>query len=95
MKLKKRLASFAVAGIMAVMSCVSLASSAISLKDMDVNGDGTVSLADAVYISQYLNGAFEPTDLTIFDVNKNGIVSPMDAYIIQLYGIGLLEVDDK
>ena len=94
MKLKKRLASFVVAGIMAVMSCVSLASSAISLKDMDANGDGEVGLADAVYILQYLGGAFEPLNLERCDVDGNGVISPMDAHIIQLHGIGLLEVND-
>ena len=95
MKLKRRLASFVVAGLMAVVSCVSLASSAVTLKDMDVNGDGDVSLADAVYLSQYLGGSFEPTDLNIFDVNKNGVVSSFDVYIIQLYLLDMIEVENK
>ncbi|MDE6672197.1 MAG: dockerin type I repeat-containing protein [Ruminococcus sp.] len=95
MKLKKRLASFAVAGIMAVISCVSLASSAVPqhLK-YDANGDGTVDIADAVYVLQYLNGVFEPSNPEYCDVDGNGIVSYMDAYKIQCHCIGLLEVND-
>ena len=96
MKLKKRLASFAVAGIMAVISCVSLASSAVPqhLK-YDANGDGEVSLADAVYVSQYLGGAFDPKNLDFCDVDRNGIVSPIDVQKIQRYCIGLLEDEDS
>ena len=91
MKLKKRLASFVVAGIMASVSCVSLASSAYNY---DANGDGEVGLADAVYILQYLSGVFEPSHPEYCDVDGNGIVSYMDAYRIQCHCIGLLEVND-
>lgn len=101
MKLKKRLASFAVAGIMAVISCVSLASSAVPqhLK-YDANGDGEVGLADAVYVSQYLGGAFEPENLDLCDVDRNGVVSEMDVRKIQYHCMGMLgtkgeRVDDN
>ncbi|MDE6796570.1 MAG: dockerin type I repeat-containing protein, partial [Ruminococcus sp.] len=96
MKLKKRLASFAVAGIMAVISCVSLASSAVPqhLK-YDANGDGEVGLADAVYVSQYLGGAFDPQNLDFCDVDRNGIVSPIDVEKIKSYCIGLLKDNDN
>lgn len=101
MKLKKRLASFAVAGIMAVMSCVSLASSAVPqhLK-YDADGNGEVGLADAVYVSQYLGGAFEPENLDLCDVDRNGVVSEMDVRKIQYHCMGMLgtkgeRVDDN
>ncbi|MBD5159646.1 MAG: trypsin-like serine protease [Ruminococcus sp.] len=101
MKLKKRLASFVVAGIMSAVSCVSLASSAVTqhLK-YDANGDGEVGLADAVYVQQYLGGAFEPENLDLCDVDRNGIVSEMDVRKIQYNCMGMLDkkgelVDDN
>ena len=92
MKLKRKLASFVVAGIMAVMSCSSLAYAA-TLK-YDANGDGKENISDAVYIMQYLCGCFEPTNPQFCDIDGNGVISPMDAYIIQCHCIGLLEVND-
>ena len=92
MKIKRKLTSFVIAVIMAVMSCASLTSSAYN--DMDVNNDGKVSLADAVCILQYLGGNHEPTDLSRYDIDGNGVISPMDAYIIQLRDLNLLEVSD-
>lgn len=89
MKLKRKLMSFVVAGIMAVMACSSLTSSAVEY-DMDVNGDGNGNLADAVLIMQYLCGHHEPINLDKYDVDKNGVISPMDSYIIQCHSIGLL-----
>ena len=90
MKLKKRLASFAVAGIMAVMSCVSLASSAATHLKYDADGNGEVGLADAVYVQQYLGGAFEPENLDRCDVDRNGVVSAMDVNKIQRYCLGMI-----
>lgn len=89
MKLKRKLMSFVVAGIMAVMACSSLTSSAVDY-DMDANGDGNENLADAVYIMQYLCGAHEPANLARCDIDKNGVISPMDAHIISCRSIGLL-----
>ncbi|MDE6426234.1 MAG: trypsin-like peptidase domain-containing protein [Ruminococcus sp.] len=95
MKLKRKLASFVVAGFIAVVSCGSLASSASSqhLK-YDANGDGEVGLADAVYVRQYLSGCFDPKNLDFCDVDRNGIVSLMDAEKIEYHCIGLLEEND-
>ncbi|MDE6835234.1 MAG: dockerin type I repeat-containing protein [Ruminococcus sp.] len=96
MKLKRKLASFVVAGIMAVMSCGSLVSSAaIPYKNMDANDDGNVAIGDAVYILQYLSGCFEPTNPERCDVDKNGIISPIDAYIIQYHFLGIEVEDDE
>ncbi|MDE6539177.1 MAG: dockerin type I repeat-containing protein [Ruminococcus sp.] len=86
MKLKRKLASFVVAGIMAVMLCSALTSSAYNY---DANGDGDVNMSDAVYILQYLCGNFEPADLNKCDVDGNGVISPMDAYIVQGHIINL------
>ncbi|MDE6035767.1 MAG: trypsin-like serine protease [Ruminococcus sp.] len=95
MKLKKRLASFVVAGLMAVVPCVSLASSAATHLKYDANNDGIVNLADAVYVQQYLNGGFEPENLDRCDVDRNGVVSSMDVNKIQCYCIGLLDDNDS
>lgn len=93
MKIKRKLTSFVLAGIMAVMSCSTVSASALKEEQLDVNGDGRANIADAVLIMQYLGGSFEPTDLTKYDVDKNGVVSDMDACIIQLYAAGVLEVE--
>ena len=86
MKFKRKLMSFVVAGIMSVMSCSALTSSAYNY---DTNGDGSVDISDAVYVMQYLCGNFEPSNLNKCDVDGNGVISPMDAYIIQGHMIHL------
>lgn len=88
MKFKRKIMSFVVAGIMAVMSCSALTSSAVTY-NYDANGDGNVDISDAVYIMQYLCGNFEPVDLDSCDVDGNGVISPMDVYIIQGHTIHL------
>ena len=84
MKIKKKAVAL-LAGIMTAMSCGPMASSAVST---DPNGDGALSIADAVYIEQYLLGCFEPSNLSALDVDNNGIISSMDAYRIRLYIAG-------
>ena len=54
----------------------------------DPNGDGVLGIADAVYISQYLCGLFEPTDLSQLDVDDNDIVSIVDQIYMQMYEAG-------
>ncbi|MDE6502254.1 MAG: trypsin-like peptidase domain-containing protein [Ruminococcus sp.] len=97
MKVKKKLTSLILAGIMAVMSCGSLATSAEEEKKLpDPNGDGTLNISDSVLIMQYLCGAYAPTDIKELDVDRNGVVSYMDAKRIELYTArlesGLVEV---
>ena len=94
MKLKRRLVSFVVAGLMAVVPCVSLASSAATHLKYDANGDNVENLADAIYILQYLSGVFEPTHPEYCDINGNGIVSIVDADMIEWHCIDMLEVND-
>ncbi len=89
MKVRKKLMSLVLAGIMAVMSCGSLASSAKELPDP--NGDGVLNMSDAVLIMQYLVGYLEPTDLSKLDADRNGVISQMDAFRIQLYEAHLYE----
>lgn len=85
MKIKRKLTSFVLAGIMAVMSCSAVSASALKEEQLDVNGDKSVTIADAVLIMQYLGGSFEPADLTKYDVNENGVVTDVDALVIMDY----------
>ena len=87
MKIKRKVAAL-LAGIMAVVSCGPMTSSAVNA---DPNGDGKLSIADTVFIQQYLLGCFEPSNLTALDVDNNGVISQMDAYQIQLYLAGYRE----
>ncbi|MDE6797758.1 MAG: trypsin-like peptidase domain-containing protein, partial [Ruminococcus sp.] len=66
----------------------------------DADGNGEVGLADAVYVSQYLGGAFDPQNLDLCDVDRNGVVSEMDVRKIQYNCMGMLDkkgerVDDN
>lgn len=88
MKFKRKLMSFVVSGIIAVMSCCSLTSYATY--NTDVNNDGATNTVDIVLIMQYLCGHHEPTDLNSYDVDGNGVISAMDSYIIQLRVLGAL-----
>ncbi len=87
MKVNKKLMSFLLSGVMAVMTCGALSASAAV---PDPNGDGVINISDAVYIMQYLKGVFEPTDLSRLDIDQNGVISRMDAYYAQLYELGTL-----
>lgn len=89
MKVKKKLTTLVLAGIMAVMSCGTLASSATERPDP--NGDGKLNISDCVLIMQYLAGYCEPSNLDNLDVDGNGVISQMDAYRIQLYEAGFKE----
>ena len=86
MKVNKKLMSFLLSGVMAVMTCSAGPASAAP----DPDGDGKIGINDALMIMQYLVGKFEPTDLSKLDVNKNGVISPMDAYYAQLHEAGTL-----
>lgn len=80
----KRLTALLVTSAMLAMSGSYV--SAASITDYtDPNGNGVWEVADAIYIMQYLAGAFEPTNLTQLDIDKNGVVSMMDAQSVQLY----------
>lgn len=56
----------------------------------DVNGDGRVTGVDALFISQYVVGNRQPTDLILdnADVNRDGRVSGVDALFISQHVVG-------
>lgn len=86
MKVNKKLMSFLLSGVMAVMTCSAVPAFAAP----DPDGDGRIGINDAVLIMQYLAGRFEPTDLSKLDIDQNGVISRMDAYYAQLYEAGTL-----
>lgn len=61
------------------------ASSVVSNYVSDPDGDGVISINDAVIIETYLMGINEPTNLAALDFDKNGIISKMDSSSVQLY----------
>lgn len=85
-KFKKLIAGVVAAAISAVCMIPYASSAAVT---SDPNGDGSLDIADYIYIVQYLAGKFEPADISRLDVDKNGVVSQMDAYCVQLNEAGL------
>ena len=90
MKRTKKLSAFLAASVMAVGSIAAAipqvsASSVVSNYVSDPDGDGVISINDAVIIETYLMGINEPTNLAALDFDKNGIISKMDSTSVQLY----------
>lgn len=54
----------------------------VSASNSDPNGDGTLDLYDAIYISRYLSGMVCPTNVSQLDYSGNGIVSQLDIYMV-------------
>lgn len=79
--MKKKIIAVITAIITSSVLCSSLMTSATFDPSKDPNGDGTLNLADALYIYQYLNGVYVLTDTQInqLDMNCNGIISEVDA----------------
>lgn len=90
MKKFKKLIAGVVAAAISAVCMIPYASSAAEITS-DPNGDGSLDIADYIYIVQYLAGKFEPADISRLDVDKNGVVSQMDAYCVQLKEAGLWE----
>lgn len=85
--------SVALSAVLAATSAVQTVASAGNPyinKNKDPNGVGGLTLADSIYISQYLRGVFSPTDLDQLDMNDNYVVSDVDATLIQLYDAGAI-----
>lgn len=57
-----------------------LVSSAATLGDVD--GDGTISISDAVTLNKVLAGKGVLSDYTVADTNDNGIIDGVDAKIL-------------
>lgn len=55
----------------------------------DPNGDGRVDIADVVYITSYLKGQFDVSDLSALDFNGDYMVSQIDSLAIQRYLVGM------
>ncbi len=55
----------------------------------DVNRDGQVSMADAIYLNRYLMGNFSLSDPSVLDANQNLIIDHADSQCIQAYLIDL------
>lgn len=91
MKRLKKLIAGALAAAVSAVCMMPLASGAVGSGYPDPNGDGSLDLADATYIIQYLAGRFEPEDLSELDVDRNGVISQMDVYCVQLKEAGLWE----
>ena len=93
MKNKKRPVAVALSAVLAAASAVQTVASAGNPyinKNKDPNGVGGLTISDSIYISQYLNGVFSPTDLDQLDVNDNYVVSDVDATLVQLYDAGVI-----
>lgn len=61
------------------------AASGVNNSVSDPDGDGIISINDAILIETYLSGISEPTNLSALDFDKNGIISKMDSTSVQLY----------
>lgn len=94
MKKLKRFPAFLAASIMAAGSAAIAspaaiphvsAASGVNNSVSDPDGDGIISINDAVLIETYLSGISEPTNLSALDFDKNGIISKMDSTSVQLY----------
>ncbi len=57
----------------------------------DADGDGTVTIMDAMVIAQYDVGLVDDINLAVSDVDGDGTVTIMDAMVIAQYDVGLLE----
>lgn len=74
------------AAVVLATPAASLTGSAVTAV-RDANGDGTLTLMDAVYTQQYLMGYYNPTSVRSFDYDGNGIISDMDIRkIMNCYG---------
>lgn len=58
----------------------------------DVNGDGKISLSDAVMLKRYLVGVDVKIDTTNSDVNGDGKVSLADIVMLQKHLIGIISI---
>lgn len=71
------------------MSIITFNSSAAAKTGTDPNGDGSVDIADVVYIESYLKGQFEVSDLSAMDFNGDCIVNKADVIAVQRHLAGM------
>ncbi|MDE5946478.1 MAG: hypothetical protein K2G63_04125 [Oscillospiraceae bacterium] len=71
--------------VLASMAVSSLAVSAANTHTTDPNGNGIIDIADAVYVSGYLHGNYEVSDIYALDFNGDLLVDDYDSLAIQRY----------
>lgn len=88
MKLKRIVSALCAAATLFVPFNAMTGSAAI--EDHDPNGDGQLTVGDAVYISQFLCGKKDPADISQLDLNDNNIISELDSQLVIMYDAGNL-----
>ena len=83
--MKKFLKSLVCCAVLASVAVSSLAVSAANTHKTDPNGDGRIDIADAVYVSGYLHGNYEVSDIYVLDFNGDLLVDAYDSVAIQRY----------
>ena len=82
--MKTKIKSLLLAVIFTVISCITLTANATG-GIPDADGDGRISISDAVAIRMYLAGQHCPTQPDAYDTDRNGIISYMDARCVEMY----------
>ena len=82
--MKTKIKSLLLAVIFTVISCITLTANATG-GIPDADGDGRISISDAVAIRMYLAGQHCPTQPDAYDTDRNGIISYMDARCVDMY----------
>lgn len=77
-----------VMGLVPTLICIAIGT------PRDPNGDGSIDLADGIYITQFLSAYHLPSNLTALDFDQSGVISPMDSYKVQLYNLNLYTPPD-
>ena len=85
MRIVKRLISIITAIVISSAVC---SLTAFALNYRDPNEDGVITIADNIYIRQYLTGLLTPSYREKMDVNENGLVSLLDANMITVIDSG-------
>lgn len=95
MKKLKKLIAGALAVAVSAVCMMPLASSAAGPKtfnfNKDPNGDGSLDLADSVYIVQCICGRYFESDYKNLDMDDNGLVTQVDALLIRYYEAGIIK----
>ena len=88
MRFKKILAAVSAAVVMSAGTVCNVSASAPA--SYDVNYDGYVNIADAVYLYSYLRGSFYLSNYSSLDLNNNGLITNFDARLIELSIAGVI-----
>ena len=88
--MKKFIKTILTTAIMATMAVSALTFNAFATgNSTDTNGDGSVDIADVIYIQSYLRGQFEVSDLSALDFNGDYMVSQIDSIAVQRHLVGM------